>query len=296
MRSVILSAGRSCFVACRGCYNHFSRDRELIDTPVLLDFVAKLRQEFGLSKITVGGGDPLTRPDLIKLLAGLRRLGLRINLDTVGTAFLRDAQIRFMGRGIAAQVDASSVVALVDSLGIPLDGCTDASIRTFRHHGSFADQEAVLSLLDRLDAPVCANTVVHARNRSEVPQLADLISRHPSVRAWQLFQFMPLGPLGWRNRGQFLISALEFQSAARSAHELGAAGVKVIAKSAASRKNRYLLIDTAGVIWVPSQMIDHARTAADETPLRRLVSHINEPDVIAKVQRLEEPDEYQEST
>jgi MoaA/NifB/PqqE/SkfB family radical SAM enzyme len=285
MRSVILSGGRSCFVACRGCYNHFAR--ETTDTGTVLSFVKSLKDQFGLKMLTVGGGDPLTRSDIVALLSGLHAMGMRISLDTVGTAFLRDAPIRFMGHGTAAHVDAEMVSVLVDVVGIPLDGSNDEVMRLFRTHSSVSDQDAVLALLDEVGAKVCINTVVHAGNAGDVAEIPKIFSQHPCVRQWQLFQFMPIGPLGWRNRELFALSDSDFRMAASVASLAAPADVKVIAKSAASRKNQYLLIDTAGVVWIPEQSALGVWSDQDTNGRQRLIGRIDDPGVFDRLRDLE---------
>lgn len=285
MRSVIIGGGRSCFVACRGCYNHFARDTT--ETGTVLTFVKSLRDQFGLNKLTVGGGDPLTRPDILSLLSGIQSMGLRISLDTVGTALLRNAPIRFMGRGTVAHVDVKTLSALVDVVGIPLDGSNDEVMRLFRMHSSVSDQDAVLSLLDEVDAKVCINTVVHAGNTFDVTEIAKILSRHPCVRQWQLFQFMPIGPLGWRNRQLFMRSDHSFRMAAHEAALAADSTVEVVAKSAASRKNQYLLIDPAGVVWIPEQSPLGVWSDQDTTNQQRLIGRIDDPEVFERLRDLE---------
>lgn len=218
IRSVILSASNSCFVACPGCYNHFGDS--IADTTAVIAFVAELHHRIGLEKITVGGGDPLTRSDIVDLLAGLRALELRIHLDTVGTAFLRDAQVHFMGRGTTRQVDPAAVSRFVELLGIPLDGSTDEIFRRFRRFSSVTEQEKILTILDTVGAAVCVNTVVHQGNVADLERIASLILQHPSVYEWQLFQFMPIGPLEHHNRARFEISEEVFSASVNRLSEI----------------------------------------------------------------------------
>lgn len=289
MRSVILSAGRSCFVACPGCYNHFAKT--VADTRAVLRFMRQLRHQFGLAKVTVGGGDPLTRPDILDLLAGLRQIGLRIHLDTVGTAFLRDAEIRFMGQGVAANVPAGAVAEHADLIGIPLDGSSDAVMRRFRRRASLADQLAILDLLDGVGAAVCVNTVVHAGNAHDITRIAEIAATHRCVKEWQLFQFMPIGPLGYRNRHHFLISNHAFRDATAAVCSDSPAGVKVVAKPADRRKNRYLLIDSAGVLWIPEQSAAPSWSIEDENARRHVVGRLDDDDVHQRIAALNQADE-----
>ncbi|MFF4650538.1 radical SAM protein [Streptomyces sp. NPDC001380] len=286
MRSVILSAGKSCFTVCPGCYNHFGRT--VVDTPRVLGFAAGLCDRFGLDKITVGGGDPLSRPDIIPLLTGLHGLGLRIHLDTVGTAFLGSARIRFMGSGVAERVPPGEVAAVADLVGIPLDGSTDAVQQRFRRHVTVSSQLAVLSLLDGVGARVCVNTVVHAGNLADVVGIARLLEGHPCIKEWQLFQFMPIGPLGHRNRERYRIGGDDFRRAADLALARAPEEVTVTAKSAGGRKHRYLLIDSAGLVWAPEQSRTPSWQNEDANDRRDVVGVLTDPDILDRVARLED--------
>lgn len=285
MRSIILSAGKSCFVACPGCYNYFAPT--LVDTPAILTFAAAYQQRFGLTKITVGGGDPLTRPDLIALLRGLRAMDLSISLDTVGTAFLRDAQIRFMGHGTTPRVDVVTVAELVDVIGIPLDGVTDPVQQLFRRHASVRDQLGILDALDAARARVGLNTVVHSGNTHEIPAIAALLAAHPSVRQWQLFQFMPIGPLGHRNRESYFLDHAAFERVAETALDAAPSSVQVTPKSAGARKNRYLLIDSAGQVWIPDQTGTESWSQSDDNGSRATLGSIKDPDILDRVSACE---------
>jgi MoaA/NifB/PqqE/SkfB family radical SAM enzyme len=286
MRSVILSAGTSCFVACPGCYNYFGRT--ITDTGQVLRFVAGLRSRFGIRKITVGGGDPLTRPDIVALLTGLHGLGLRIHLDTVGTAFLGPAPIRFMGTGTASRVPADEVAAVSDLIGIPLDGSTDAVQQQFRRHATVASQLAVLSLLSRAGARICVNTVVHSGNSGDLAAVAGLLGEFTGVVEWQLFQFMPIGPLGHRNRERFLISEADFQRAVAAARDSVPGHVRIAAKSAAGRKHRYLLIDSAGLVWTPEQSRAAAWHSQDINDRRHLIGNLSDADILDRLATMED--------
>ncbi|MFE9427919.1 radical SAM protein [Kitasatospora sp. NPDC006697] len=289
MHSVILSAGKSCFVACPGCYNHFGAT--VSATADVLAFAAGLRNRFGLERITVGGGDPLTRPDILVLLTGLHTLGLRIHLDTVGTAFLGPARIRFMGKGVAEHVSADRVAEVADLIGIPLDGSTDRIQQQFRRHASVSAQQEILTLLDTVGASVCINTVVHSGNLDDLAQIASLLAGHPSIREWQLFQFMPIGPLGHRNRERFLVTETDFHRAIMTIHQEMLGRIRVVAKSAAERKHRYLLIDSAGLVWTPDQSPAPPWQTEDSNDRRHLIGNITDRDILDRLadQQTREP-------
>ncbi len=95
-KRIIISAGRSCFVCCAGCYNFFGRNKDLVSTSTIIDFLKKID---GVKKVTVGGGDSLSRSDILQLLSEIKKLGCIVYLDTVGTSFLSDTQTVFHSDG-----------------------------------------------------------------------------------------------------------------------------------------------------------------------------------------------------
>lgn len=285
-RSVILSAGGSCFVACPGCYNHFGK-KQLAATRDIVAFLRSLHEQGAVGKLTVGGGDPLTRPDIVDLLTRLRDLHVPMHLDTVGTAFLGDAQIRFMGKGVAGQVDVAAVAELVDLIGIPVDGSTPEIVTRFRRHARLADQLRILDLLDEAGAAVCINTVAHAGNLTDLRSIAPLIGAHRCVRQWQVFQYMPIGPLGYRNRERYTITEAEFERTADGLQHITPPLIRLTPKSASSRKNRYLLIDSDGVAWVPQQAARPAWAETDSNDERVLIGHITDPATLDEVVHLQ---------
>jgi MoaA/NifB/PqqE/SkfB family radical SAM enzyme len=243
--------------------------------------VRRIRQRIGLEKVTLCGGDPLTRPDIVLLLTGLRETGVAISLDTVGTAFLRDAAIRFFGNGVVRRVDCRVVSALTDLIGIPIDGSTDSIQLQFRRFSSVVEQNAILSLLDDVEARVCINTVAHRQNLGDLPNIASLIQRHPSVIQWQIFQFMPIGPLGSRNRRRFEIANDDFRSAVESIPSLP--GIRLTPKSRASRP--ILLLDTDGSLW--RRRTDDERGHSDGLDEERLVlGHVDDPNLVDRIAQL----------
>lgn len=63
--------------------------------------------------------------------------------------------------------------------------------------------------------------------------------------------------------------------------------MEVVAKSAASRKNQYLLIDPAGVVWIPEQSPLGVWSDQDTTNQQRLIGRIDDPEVFERLRDLE---------
>ncbi|BDE09049.1 hypothetical protein [Lactococcus cremoris] len=91
---------------------------------------------------------------------------------------------------------------MVDFIGIPIDGSTDEIIQLFRRgRKNFLDEQLkVLSFLEKINATVCINTVLHSGNFNDLNNIHSIISRFNNVRKWQIFEFMPIGELGYKNK------------------------------------------------------------------------------------------------
>lgn len=250
-----ISLSRACFVQCKGCYNHFGRMGKTVSSDAVVDFLAHCRAR-GFSKVTLCGGDPLARADIIPLLRNIKALGMTINLDTVGTPLLGPVPTRFFDRVEVDRVEAADLARLVDVIGIPVDGSSEDSVASFRSgRDSFLEEQLIiLKTLDSADAKLCINTVVHKENIEDIPNILPLLEPFEAIIKWQLFQFSPTGPLGFRNRSSYLIADAVFDAVASEMRK-NAIGSRLQDrlefKSNANRKSSYLLIDSAGLAWIP---------------------------------------------
>lgn len=257
-KHLIIAASNDCFVKCRGCYNFWGANKQIVSTECILNFLKQLDSE-RIEKITVSGGDPLIRPDIIELLSEIKGLRYKINMDTVGTGLLANTE-SVSGKTVK-QIDAQKLSELVDVIGIPLDGCASDSIHTFRLGRSniFQEQIAILSKLDQAGANICINTVVHKQNLRDVSDIVDVIHGFNHISKWQLFQYMPIGVMGYKNRGDFEISDEEFLGVIYNVSERAKIKIPSVIfnpKAKNQRQKLYLLIDTDGYAWTPLTVVD----------------------------------------
>ena len=247
-------ASQSCFVHCKGCYS-LSREEEkdkIFPTDKLIKFL-KYAYDVGTRKVTLCGGDPLSRDDIIDLLEKIKKIGYSISLDTVGSPIIKNALID--KRKIIGQIDAKKIAELVDVIGIPIDGSTNEVMRRFRKTrvDIVSEQLAICEELHAAGANICINTVAHKGNLEDAQNLAELIKRLDYINKWQVFQYMPLGKYGIKNRELFEITDeefLDFQSAIIRVFDNDIS--KLQFKSSQDRMNTYMLIDNSGNAWIPS--------------------------------------------
>lgn len=291
-----LNIGAGCFVRCVGCYNHFGKS--FVSQATILSFLEYMKQH-GSNHVTLGGGDPLTYPDILSLLENIKAMGFRINLDTVGTPLLADTNSIFFKRTFVKKIDVKTLANLVDLLGIPLDGPNSEIIATFRANRPqiFDEQIKILTLLNSYRAKICINTVVHRNNIHHLQTLPAIIKSFDSVVKWQLFQFMPIGPLAFKNKETYLVEDHNFsifQDSLIQSIEDPLFQEKLEFKSRADRKGNYLFIDSDGVAWIPDVSYSSSwEEGKDSTNQKRVVGRITEIDDFPKIKSvIVEPHHY----
>lgn len=282
--AINLAIGPSCFVRCRGCYNHFAGTATkggAVDREELRGFLAAA-VGYGLAQVTFSGGDPLSRSDILALLHDSWDLGLFVKVDTVGTALLGRSPLHFFGHGEVPQVPIAEFAKFVNEVGIPIDGSTNGIQKLFREGRAALVQESV-ALIQKLKATgvvVCVNTVVHRGNIDDLPRLAGVISDLAPIH-WQLFEFQPSGPLGSKAAPRFVLEPQDFASAVAGLADRVGPKVRVEAKSDLDRQELYLLVDDAGIAWTPDghgpqRMVIGHITRDRDTVLERIREHFGE--------------------
>jgi len=276
--NINISVGQSCFVRCDGCYNFFGSRSEEFSTDIIVGFIALLKMR-GLQRVTFSGGDPLSRPDIVSLLEKTAGLNVDCNLDTVGTPFLSKSQTIFFGRSEVATLSVRDVSKYVTTLGIPLDGHDNHTAALFRQGRDrlFDEQIKILRLLERETVPVCLNTVAHASNINSLSRIGEVASEFSNIIKWQIFQYMPIGPMGFKNRIKYEISDRQFERIADRlmsesiSYELNAKGVEIEIKTRSNRKNSYLLIDSDGIAYIPAYNTKIKDWSVNDTTGERMV-------------------------
>lgn len=248
--SLIVAAGKSCFTRCKGCYQYFAK--ELVPTNDLVKFVKAYRDFFKIKKITLAGGDPLTRSDIVTLVENLYDMGLKIHMDTVGLPFIKECEVKLNGKGNINYLSPKLLKGKIAKIGIPLDGDTTETINYFRDRISFEELNNILEVLNYNDFDICINTVLHKNNLDTLQNVYDTISQYKKISQWQIFQYSPIGELGYRNRKMFEITEEEFRMRIQKLiNDNCSSKIRIEGKSNSYRKLNYILVNSDGEVWQP---------------------------------------------
>lgn len=266
-RSLIIQCTNSCPCICPGCYNFFSTGQISIED--IDRFIAEYNKRFGLSKITLSGGDPLLRKDLTVIINKICDRKIPITIDTVGTVFLNE-------------IDHELLLSLkkISYLGLPIDGIKDQTIQQFRNNSTFEKCLKIVKRSQEIVPAICINTIVHSKNLDEILDIATIVNNNPSIFKWQLFQFMPIGPGGFANKSLYSISNTEFENLECALKGISFRdSLKVECKSIENRKNKYLILGCDGVLWLPQM-----------GPNRKIIGNVLENDIFERLKCLNNED------
>ena len=277
---------KSCFVYCKGCYSYSREEncKSVLSSNQIVEFLQYAYVERNISKVTLCGGDPLARDDIIELLQKIKDIGYIISLDTVGTPLIKDA---YTNKKLIKKVNAKRFADLVDVIGIPIDGSCNDVIKLFRNTKSdiLQEQLSICKVLHKYKAKICINTVVHKGNLNDAEKLAEIVKNLKGIYKWQIFQFAPLGKFGYTNRKQFMISESEFKLFKKEVLSCYGNSNRIEFKESMNRVNNYMLIDNSGNAWIPN-FKDAALNQSDMHQEERLVigniKNKNDWDIICK--------------
>ena len=260
-----------CYTYCKGCYSYSREEKcgQHVPTDKIIDFLKYAHKE-GISKVTLCGGDPLTRNDIISLLKKIKSLGYYISLDTLGSSIIKNVKLN--SKTYYKKISAKDIANLVDMIGIPIDGSTNEKIKLFRQSNTdiVNEQIEICNELNKYGANICINTVLHKGNLDDIKNLANLIKKMDYIKKWQIFQFLPVGKFASLNRNQFEINDEDFINTKNDISNLFDNKEIVQFKNPEVRDKLYILVDNSGNAWVSS-------ACGFEKDKREIIGNITNP-------------------
>lgn len=162
-----LTVTQECQLRCRHCSQ---RSRDAAPDELTLEELHALIDDLavsGVCEVTIAGGEPFTRPDIVPIITYARQKGLNVNLSTTGL---------FVSRVIAKKL---AEVGL-KSIRVSFDGSTEKSYDYFRgrkgaYRRAMRGIKALREVFDR--TPITIHTTLTKQNMSELFTLARLIQK-----------------------------------------------------------------------------------------------------------------------
>ena len=282
--SLIIAAGKGCFTSCKGCYQFFGKKQA--STEDLLNFVIQYKKMFNLKKITLAGGDPMTRRDIVELVNELFKLNIDIYMDTVGKNFVGQSNIVFNDNGQAAYINPQKLKSKIKKIGIPLDGSNTNIINTFRNKITLEEIEKIIKILNDNNYNICINTVVNKNNIDDLEKIFEKIKKYKNISNWQLFQYSPIGTLGFKNRNLFEIDDLLFEEKIQELTKNNNTNIIIEGKSNTYRKLNYILINSDGIVWQPSYNVSNLTFEnEDANDDKNIIGTIYDKDIYTKIKK-----------
>ncbi len=244
---------QKCFLYCKGCYSYSREEKcgQELETDIILEFL-KYAYNKGIKKVTICGGDPLTRKDIVKLLRKIKKIGYYISLDTLGTSILKNVKLDL--KQTIKKTSAKDIASLVDMIGIPIDGSTDDVFSKFRPTNKeiVKEQIDICNKLNEYGANICINTVLHKDNIEDIFEIAKIVKKLNYIKKWQIFEFEPFGKFGRLNRHLFEINENEFLKVKEQIEAYFCNDKRIQFKNSKKRDGAYVLVDNSGYAYVSS--------------------------------------------
>lgn len=188
--------------------------------------IVKVLAKNQVRKVTIGGGEPLLRSDLERILGALKEKGIFVSLHTNGTIL----KPRIEG-----------LKGLVDMLSLPLDSMDEEENQIMRGRPYVGLVEEIMSYAHP-SFKLAFKTTATKVNKGNIPRIYDSISRVP-FEYWKVYQFRPLNEARSYQR-DFNLTAREFGQLRVQLMSLEDRRVQVISREEGHQP--YVFLDNQG--------------------------------------------------
>ena len=207
-RILDLELTSSCNLRCRYCY-FMGNDQVTygeLPTGEWLAFLEELGRESVL-EVTLAGGEPLVRPDLRELIAGIVKNRMRFSILSNGTLVDDDLAAFLASTGRCSSVQVS------------LDGSCPETHDAARGAGSFARAYRGLQVLLRHRVPTTVRVTIHRQNVDDLENTARLLLEETGLAGFTTNSAGDLGSCR-QNAEDMVLTTAERQRAMEVLHRL----------------------------------------------------------------------------
>lgn len=160
-RHVDIDITNRCNLRCAYCY-HFSSEGD-VEADLPAEEWLRFFDELGrcaVMDVTLAGGEPFMRPDLLELIDGIIRNRMRFSILSNGTLITDEIAERLAGTGRCDYVQVS------------IDGSCAEVHDSFRGKGSFEKAVSGIRVLQAHGVPVAVRVTIHHKNVHDLENIA----------------------------------------------------------------------------------------------------------------------------
>ncbi len=198
---VHLQITNECSLRCRHCSQKTrdAFDKELT-LPQISSFIDQL-VSIGTQELSIGGGEPFLRDDLVSIVSYASRKGLSVSLSTSGL---------FISRAVAKKL---ADVGL-KQIRISFDGASEKSYDYFRGKGTYRRAiRGIKTIRELFDIPIILHSVIMKPNLGELLSLFRAVQKL-GANIWSLDYMIGIGSAA--SLSQFALDAADASLVARS--------------------------------------------------------------------------------
>lgn len=233
----------ACNLNCTWCWGPDHKVKHTLTSQNWIDAGKQLKNR-GTENIIISGGEPLLRKDLKEILAGLKKLDLRVTLSTNGMFLL-------VGEN-------KELLKYLDEIGLPLDGSSQDMNSTMRMGSSHSFELSLQAMKyvqeNHPTIKLTVRTVLSKKNSTDIIHIPDTLQKNGidlSKLRWKIYQIVPTGPRKQtilQGGNEWLVEDSEAEKIVSEIKEKYP-NIKVKFQDAKHKLNRYLHLNPTGEIF-----------------------------------------------
>jgi len=225
---VVLSLTSKCNNKCKYCYaQDWGADLSYTNIKRIINLFSKN----GVKAVILTGGEPLLRKEFKEILLQIKRLKMKVFLNTSGDFFFNYSDL---------------IINNVDVMGLPID----FSNKSYRNKNNLKNVLKVLKYLKPLKKKpyVKISTVVTHDNLNDLKSIGYMLKQF-DVGAWKLCEFIPKSH-GLKNKEELMISSKDFDSATKKILK-EFSNLEITIAKRRTRTNAHFIVSNAGIVFIP---------------------------------------------
>lgn len=181
LSKAFLDITNKCNIKCKHCFTNARADSHLdeLTTEQIKCFINEL-QELKISRLALGGGEPLVRPDIYEIIQYASSKGIRIHMSTNGKLLTEDNIIRLKDAGL------DSVQISIDSMNAEVHD----ELRACK--GLFAQCMNAVRLVQKHGISLIVSTTITKLNVNELQNIIEVV-KNAGVKMHRFIRFVPVG-------------------------------------------------------------------------------------------------------